>query len=59
VPLEHLFDAELVHQPGMAPIAGDGDGKLVGSGNGSVDGANVRGVLRWTLFEDRGSWSAR
>src|SRR5260370_37321145 len=27
---------------------------IVGSGNGSVDGANMRGVLRWTLFEGPG-----
>ena len=49
--LEDLFEAELVHQPGMAPIAGDGEGELVGSGDGSVDGPRVRGALRWTLFE--------
>jgi hypothetical protein len=54
VALEHLFDAELVYQAGIEPIANDGEGKLVGSGDGIVDGPRIRGSLRWTLFEGPG-----
>jgi hypothetical protein len=52
--LEHLFDAHLQYQPAMAPIAADGEGQLVGSGDGEVQGERVRGALRWTLFEGPG-----
>jgi hypothetical protein len=52
--LEQLFDAELAYRPGMAPIVDDGEGELVGSGDGSVDGPSVRGTLRWTLYEGPG-----
>jgi hypothetical protein len=54
MPLEHLFDAELEYRPGMAPLAEHGDGELIGSGEGSVDGQRLRGALRWTLFEGEG-----
>jgi len=54
MPLEHLFDAELEYRPGMAPLAGHGEGQLIGSGDGSVYGQRVRGTLRWTLFEEPG-----
>ena len=54
MPLEHLFDAELAYRPGMAPLAGHGEGQLIGSGDGSVHGPRVRGTLRWTLFEGPG-----
>ena len=54
MPLEHLFDAELEYRAGMAPLAEHGDGELIGSGEGSVDGERVRGALRWTLFEAGG-----
>jgi hypothetical protein len=54
MPLEHLFDAELEYQSAMAPIAEDGEGELVGSGDGSVDGQRLHGALRWTLFEGPG-----
>jgi hypothetical protein len=36
--LEQLFDAELEYQPAMAPLAGEGEGIPVGSGDGSVVG---------------------
>jgi hypothetical protein len=52
--LEHLFDAELQYRPGMAPIAADGDGRLIGSGDGVVRGQRLDGSLRWTLFEQPG-----
>ena len=29
MPLEHLFDAELEYRPGMAPLAGHGEGQLM------------------------------
>jgi hypothetical protein len=54
MPLEHLFDAELLYREGMEPLSDDGEGELVGSGDGSVDGERVRGRLRWTLFEAGG-----
>jgi hypothetical protein len=54
MPLEHLFDAELTYRAGMAPLAGQGEGQLIGSGDGSVHGQRVRGTLRWTLFEGGG-----
>lgn len=52
--LEYLFDAELEYRPGMAPLAEDGEGQLIGSGDGTVDGQRVQGALRWTLFEGPG-----
>lgn len=54
MPLEHLFDAELVYREGMESLCDHGEGELVGSGDGSVDGERVRGRLRWTLFENGG-----
>jgi hypothetical protein len=54
MPLQHLFDAELEYREGMSPVAEDGDGELVGSGDGSVHGSDVNGALRWTLFEGPG-----
>ena len=52
--LEHLFDAELRYQPGMPPIASDGEGQLIGSGDGVVSGKRLEGSFRWTLFEQPG-----
>lgn len=56
--LEHLFDAELWHQPGTEPLlsAAEGDGELIGSGDGTVTGAQLAGRLRWTLFEHPGEF---
>ena len=59
MPLEHLFDAELAYRPGMAPPAGHGEGQLIGSGDGSVDGPRVRGTLAGRCSRGPGSWSAR
>lgn len=55
--LEHLFDAELEYRHGMEPLITpeEGDGELVGSGDGSVRGPALQGTLRWTLFEHVGS----
>lgn len=52
--LVHLFDAELQYQPGMDPLAEEGDGALIGSGDGTVAGPMLAGNLRWTLFEQPG-----
>lgn len=52
--LEHLFDAELQYQPGMAPLAAEDEGVLIGSGDGTVSGPMLAGALRWTLFEQPG-----
>ena len=53
--LEPLFTAELDYQPGMAPLTSEGDGALVGSGDGAVHGPKLTGKLEWTLFEQPGS----
>jgi hypothetical protein len=53
--LEPLFDAELDYQPGMRPLTSDGDGALIGSGDGAVRGPKLTGTLEWTLFEQPGS----
>ena len=53
--LEPLFDAELDYQPGMAPLTSEGDGALIGSGDGAVRGPKLTGKLEWTLFEQPGS----
>ena len=50
----HLFDAELEYRPGMEPIATEGEGQLIGSGDGAVRGERLSGRLRWTLFEQPG-----
>jgi hypothetical protein len=54
--LQHLFDAELQHRSDMEPIlaAAEGDGELIGSGDGTVTGPELAGSLRWTLFEHPG-----
>jgi len=53
--LEPLFVAELDYQPGMAPLTSEGDGALIGSGDGAVHGPKLTGTLEWTLFEQPGS----
>jgi len=53
--LQPLFDAELDYQPGMSPLTSEGDGTLIGSGDGAVHGPKLTGALEWTLFEQPGS----
>jgi hypothetical protein len=53
--LEPLFDAQLDYQPGMPPLTSEGDGALIGSGDGAVHGPKLTGKLEWTLFEQPGS----
>jgi hypothetical protein len=55
--LEHLFDAELVYRSEMEPLTRNGEGELIGSGDGSVAGDAIAGALAWTLFERPGKLS--
>src|SRR5713101_473882 len=52
--LKHLFDAELVYRSEMEPLTEDGEGELIGSGDGTVAGPAIAGQLAWTLFERPG-----
>ena len=52
--LERLFDAELVYRSEMEPLTEEGEGELIGSGDGSVAGPAIAGQLAWTLFERPG-----
>jgi hypothetical protein len=52
--LEHLFDAELQYREGVPPVAVDGEGELIGSGDGIARGEKLAGSFRWTLFERPG-----
>jgi hypothetical protein len=55
--LAHLFDAELVYRSEMEPLTREGEGELIGSGDGSVVGDAIAGALVWTLFERPGKLS--
>jgi hypothetical protein len=55
--LAHLFDAELVYRSEMEPLTRDGEGELIGSGDGTVVGDAITGTLAWTLFERPGKLS--
>jgi hypothetical protein len=52
--LEHLFDMELEYRQGMARVLLDRGkiGDYLGSGEGSVFGLNVNGVVHWDLFRE-------
>ena len=39
----------------MEPLTRDGEGDLIGSGDGTVVGDAIAGALAWTLFERPGS----
>ena len=52
--LERLFDAELVYRSRMEPLTKDGEGELIGSGDGTVAGPAIAGQLAWTLFRTAG-----
>ena len=51
-----LFQAELQQRSEMTPaVTAEGrEGKLVGSGDGSVRGSKIRGKVRWSNFEKVG-----
>ena len=55
--LVRLFDAELVYRAEMEPLTREGEGELIGSGDGSVLGDSLTGALAWTLFERPGRLS--
>jgi hypothetical protein len=55
--LAHLFDAELVYRSQMEPLTREGEGELIGSGDGTVVGDAITGTLAWTLFEQPGTLS--
>src|SRR5919197_4714613 len=55
--LAHLFAAELVYRSEMEPLTRQGEGELIGSGDGTVVGEAVAGALAWTLFERPGKLS--
>jgi hypothetical protein len=42
--LQHLFDAELRHRADAEPFLPEGDGQLIGSGDGAVTGARPAGT---------------
>ena len=51
--LERLFDVRLQYAEGVecAPL-GEREGRLIGGGTGTVDGAKIKGkVVRWSNFE--------
>ena len=52
--LEHLFDMELEYRQGQARenLEGGKIGDYLGSGEGSVFGLTVNGVVRWDLFRE-------
>jgi len=52
--LAHLFDAELIYRSEMEPLSEEGEGELIGSGDGTVSGPAITGWLAWTLFERPG-----
>lgn len=54
--LRHLFDTQMQHDPTIGPVVdGEGrDGTLVGSGDGSVEGPELRGRILWSFYEDVG-----
>ena len=53
-PLRHLFDADLEFRDAMDAITGAAgrQGRLIGSGDGFVEGERISGQLTWTLFEE-------
>jgi hypothetical protein len=55
--LAHLSDAALVYRPEMKPLTRDGEGELIGSGDGTVFGDAIAGARAWTLFERPGTLS--
>ena len=52
--LEHLFEVRLMYKEGKPAVSGDGKvGEYIGSGEGTVDGARIKGAVHWTLFESQ------
>ncbi len=52
--LEHLFEVRLMYQEGKPAVSMDGKvGEYVGSGEGTVTGSRINGIVHWTLFESQ------
>ncbi len=51
-PLQHLFDVELAYKSDMDVVVPDEnrEGDLIGSGEGTVTGENVKGTIRWSMY---------
>ena len=52
--LEHLFDMKLQYlQEAVecAPISMK-EGRIIGSGNGVVEGSDIKGTIRWSNYEN-------
>lgn len=50
--LKHLFTATLSYRPDIDPIVpSDGrDGVLIGNGDGELEGENLQGNVRWSMY---------
>jgi hypothetical protein len=57
--LSHLVDAELVYRPEMEPLTRDGEGELIGSGDGTVVGDAITARSRGRCSSGRASSVAR
>jgi hypothetical protein len=57
MPLEQLFAVELQFRPEMpAVVSSEGrTGRLLGSGDGHINGPRIKGRIRWSIFEDQGA----
>ncbi len=55
--LTQLFDAELQYRPDMAAVVTPQgrSGRLLGSGDGQINGLKLKGRIRWSIFEDLGA----
>jgi hypothetical protein len=53
--IEHLFEVELQFQQEMSIVTSSEGraGEYIGSGDGTVKGPKINGVIRWDLFEER------
>ena len=50
--LKHLFEIRLEYKQEKPPVSEAGKvGEYIGSGEGTVDGAEISGSVHWTLFE--------
>jgi hypothetical protein len=56
--LEHLFDAELLYQPGMAPLAEQGDGVLIDRATAPSTGPRSPGLCAGRSSSSRATSSA-
>src|SRR5713101_7876574 len=52
--LEHMFDMELQYSEQVVECAPIGlkEGRIIGSGNGFVEGPDIKGTIRWSNYEN-------